>query len=356
MAFFRYLNFGFPKILNIKNAININEIRVLTVTEHILTQERSFRKGYGRTLRAMKFRRKLAGPDRLRKRSEWDNWNYKAELYAFNQRLHENITEETLRCAFIHESYIKSEEERRKELDIPTQDVTLDLRPNTSLIADGRDITSDFLKRYLRHCFPLLPEEGVLALHNHLLSDEVLAHVSFNIGTKDLVLCSEYPPENHTLASSLLAIVGSIAKDDSKSKAEKFVLDLICTQLVGKDVFDLWDLKDPCAVLNSILVKHGMSEYEPRLIFESGRNTIMAIYNVGIYSDKKFLGRAPGETLNIAEELAVFDCLRKIFQIRESEKPISPKKLSMDVIMNEKIENPSVENWYSESLKLSKCF
>ncbi|KFM66328.1 39S ribosomal protein L44, mitochondrial, partial [Stegodyphus mimosarum] len=314
-------------LLNARNVWRVNHHFIIknSVFASVIgntEQKRSYGKGYAKFLKCMKLRRKIAGPDRVRRRNEWFNWNYEAELYGFVQRLHENITENTLRCAFIHDSYIQLENEKRKELDMPLQDVQLDIKSNSALISLGYETTSNYLKKYLRHCFQFLPEEGLCALHDHLLSDEVLSHISFNIGTSELIFCAEYPPSKSTLADTLKAIIGAISSEDGVARAENFVLDFICPQLIAKDVFEIWDLEDPLSLLNSILRNNGCEPSESRLIFESGRNTLEAIYHVGLYSNKEFLGRGPGETLAIAEEMAAYDALRRLFRVAEHEKPL----------------------------------
>ncbi|GFU28347.1 ribosomal protein L44, mitochondrial [Nephila pilipes] len=314
-------------------------------SEYFLTNERFFRNNYGRILKTMKHRRNIIGPERTRRRNEFDNWNYKAELYAFSHRLNENISEETLRLAFIHDSYIQKEEQKRKELDIHTEDAQLTIKSNVSLIALGEDVISKYLKRYLTCCFSKLPYEGICALHGYLMSEEVLSHVSLNIGSSDLIFCSEYPPQNSTLTASLKAVIGSIATDSGIPRAENFVLDFICPQLIGKDVFEIWDLENPLDILNEILQRHGLEECEPRLIFESGRNSIEAIYHVGLYSNREYLGRGPGETIDIAVEMAAYNVLRKFFGIHDGERPLyfGDKARSMDLSSDKK--SPTVNEW-----------
>ncbi|CAL1291306.1 unnamed protein product [Larinioides sclopetarius] len=327
----RLLNFGVSKLLPLKKVIRNKE--VISYSGYFLTQERSFRGNYGRFLKTMKKRREIAGPERLRHRSEWDNWNYKAELFAFSRRLSEDISEDTLRWAFVHESFIEKEEQRRKELYIPSQNIQLDLRSNASLITLGEEVTSNYLKRYLTHCFPKLPFEGIRAVHDYLMSTEVLSHVSSNIGTPDLIFAAEYPPQDSTLSDSLKAIVGSIVTDSGVARAENFVLDFVCPQLISKDVFEIWDLENPLSVLNEILQRHGLGECEPRLIFESGRNTLEAVYHVGLYLNKQYLGRGPGETLDVAVEMASYDVLRRLFGLQDSSRPMyfGDKARSLDL-------------------------
>lgn len=45
------------------------------------------------------------------------------------------------------------------------------------------------LRTYLNFALPDLPADGVEAFVNFLTTDKMLAHVSFLIGTKDLLLC-----------------------------------------------------------------------------------------------------------------------------------------------------------------------
>jgi len=55
-------------------------------------------------------------------------------------------------------------------------------------------------------------------------------------------------------------------------------------------VNEFWEVKDPMAILTDILKRDGRSEPEPRLINESGCNTVLASYQVAVYTDKEFLG------------------------------------------------------------------
>ncbi|XP_054710560.1 39S ribosomal protein L44, mitochondrial-like [Uloborus diversus] len=349
MALCRLSCFVSHAVTPLSRTFKTNKIVCSLVQTKLANQERTFRKSYGRILRVMKARRKVAGPERIRRRSEWYNWNYHAEIYAFNKRLHENMSEDTLKQAFVHDSYLESEKQKRTELGL--QDVSLDLKSNSGLVSLGHDTMRNFIFRYLRRCFEKVPEEGIEALHEYLMSEEVLSHVSYNLGTSELIFCAEYPPEKKTLVSTLKAIIGAIATDDSVPRAENFVLDFVCPQLVGKDIFEIWDIEDPVMVLNSILTRHGHKLCEPRLIFEAGRNTLEAIYHVGLYCDQVFLGRGTGETLTFAQEMAAYDVLRRLFDLEESRKPIpfgeSARKLNFS---NTKV-HASLCEWFTEELK-----
>lgn len=51
-------------------------------------------------------------------------------------------------------------------------------------------------------------------------------------------------------------------------------------------------------VLNDILARNGCGEPEPRLIFQSGKNTIQAVYQVGVYADRNFMGSGESNCFN----------------------------------------------------------
>jgi hypothetical protein len=69
------------------------------------------------------------------------------------------------------------------------------------------DTNRMFSYSYVRLVLPKLPEDGVAAIVRHLTSEDLLAHVSFHIGTKDLVLseASHSFPYLHT--SQLCAFI-----------------------------------------------------------------------------------------------------------------------------------------------------
>ncbi len=95
--------------------------------------------------------------------------NFKSELFAFSQRLNENLSEENLKIAFTNESYIQKEEKQRKELGII--DVAINIIDNNNFATVGETICKSYIKPYLRHFLPRLPEDGIMysittQLHN----------------------------------------------------------------------------------------------------------------------------------------------------------------------------------------------
>lgn len=66
------------------------------------------------------------------------------------------------------------------------------------------------------------------------------------------------------------------------------------TQLIGKDLFDMWTVVNPMGLLVEELTKRNVPLPEPRLIRSAGASTVLPLYFVGlyryvIYCQKKYL-------------------------------------------------------------------
>ncbi|XP_064474762.1 large ribosomal subunit protein mL44-like [Ornithodoros turicata] len=278
-----------------------------------IVQQCGYKKHVPEVLKEMKSRRKKVGPEPLRHRSVWLDWNYDTELYAFANRLGEKWNAETLRKAFIEQSYLEQEEKRRQELGISSEQSSVALTPNTQLSRAGEDQCHRYITSYLAQTLPKVPKECIESVCNYLMSDDVLSHVSKNIGTADLIMCADFPPEKSTLSNVLKALIGCLIEDCGSRQADLFIQDFLLTQLVGKDIFELWEIPYPEQTLASILHEQGREPAEPRLLWEAGRNTLEAGYNVALYSNKKLIGASVGETLEIAQEMASRDALRRMY-------------------------------------------
>lgn len=120
--------------------------------------------------------------------------NYDSELVAFGARLGEKFEDSKLRQAFISREYVEAEMKKQRDLQIKEDDANLlaasstSMPTNESLAAIGRQVMCDSLRGYLRWAMPYLPEDGVEAVTAFLTEDKLLAHVSFHIGTMDLIL------------------------------------------------------------------------------------------------------------------------------------------------------------------------
>lgn len=149
---------------------------------------RSVKRWVSPTLREIKKRREMLGPDPLPNRKTFVEWNNTAELYAFGQRLHEDFNEALLQQAFTHRSYIVQEEHRQQQHGIEAP--VTNLLDNQPLIAAGESLLVEHTNLFLLAHFPRLPESGIKAIQQYLLSDSFLANVSSHLGTKDLILTS----------------------------------------------------------------------------------------------------------------------------------------------------------------------
>ena len=178
---------------------------------------------------------------------------------------------------------------------------------------------SPFLKQYLRYFLPKLPEEGIIALHDFLLDQDNLADMSSAMGTTDIILSDTDPPKEEHLSRCLLAFIGGLAEEQGDKHAHKFIIDFILTFLQDKHIFEIWDLKDAKETLRTILSNLGLSSYEPRLIRETGKNSIEPCFAVGIFVDKKMIAWSAAESIPEAEEMAAFDALKRFFEIRPSD-------------------------------------
>ncbi|XP_047369444.1 39S ribosomal protein L44, mitochondrial [Vespa velutina] len=262
-------------------------------------------------------------------RSNFLEWNRNAELYAFNERLSEKFDPELLEQALIHKSYVIKEEEMQKQQGI--SDPKLDLRDNRDLIQDGRNFVSKVVHKYLLESLPNLPENGIMTIHNYLLSEELLANSSLHLGTTDLILTEEHPVSSKTLADTFLALVAALVQSVNANHAAIFVRDFLITILAEKELPNIWCPSNPLQELNDILLKEGRGPAEPRIIGETGINTLLSSYRIAVYSDKQCLGIGCGANIQEAKEVAVINALCKIYGLLDSSRPIKfDKVIEMD--------------------------
>lgn len=324
-------------------------IRKLLCVQHIVkngvsavTQQRSFKRWVAPTLRVLKKRKDKLGPEPLQRRSTFLEWNYHAEIFAFGKRLNEKFDKTLLQQAFTTRSYIIQEEMKLEQLGI--EDPKLTLTDNQELSKEGFKFIKDYVDLYLRESLPKLPEEGILALRKFLMADSMLASVSKNIGTEELILSAEFPVEESTLVQVFCAIVGALLKSSGSEKTGLFVRDFVVAQLAGRDVTDIWSPEQPLLTLENILKQQGKAAPEPRLIGMAGPNTILAAYRVAVYSDRQYLGAGFGETIDTAVEQAALDALKRLFCVRENMKPFS-YKVNLDVEKYKSYSNASLDDW-----------
>lgn len=259
------------------------------------------------------------------RRSGFLEWNYNAELYAFGKRLGEDFNKDLLKNALIEKSYIEQEELRQKKVGIEPD---LSIKDNSNLSADGEKLIDSYINHYLEATLPNLPRRYVKKLKEYLLSEELLAKISKGIGLDDLVLCAEFPVAKSTLARTLKSVIQALALSQGSERANRFVRDLVLVELVDQDLTSFCIPENPLDTLQDILKKSGADPAESRLIAEVGRNSVLASYQVGIYSNQKMIGRGFGENIETARNMAACDALWRRWGILSQRRPF-PFKLEL---------------------------
>lgn len=149
-----------------------------------ISQIRGMKLWNEKLLRKMYWRKRSfdAQKERLRARSEWQDWDYASELYAFAHRLQEPelSNNNILVRAFTHRSYVS--EQRAKQESLGVQDVQEYLEDNSELIDLGRQFMEKFLSQYIRYHLQQAPEECIQSLVQYLMSTSVLDDISKWIG------------------------------------------------------------------------------------------------------------------------------------------------------------------------------
>merc|ERR1712080_639002 len=195
----------------------------------------------------------------------------------------------------------------------------------------GTKRITDTLTHWLRGALPHFPEEGVEAVVGYLTKEEMVADIGFHLGLRELVLSNVYPPTRQDLARCFAAMVGALAIRN-QDRAQQFVVDVVASQLAGKDLNELWDIRDPMGVLAAAMKEAGRSAPESRLLWKSGPGSILASYWVGLYVDRELVGESSGESVDIAEEMAARDALRNMFQTTEHCSPLPWARLPHSLI------------------------
>uniref|UniRef100_A0A674C5W9 Large ribosomal subunit protein mL44 n=2 Tax=Salmo trutta TaxID=8032 RepID=A0A674C5W9_SALTR len=223
-------------------------------------------------------------------------------------RLKENFSPELLKIAF-----------RRQALGVDSETAALVLGDNIQLNTQGLEFTKSFLSDWCRASFPSLPSKGVVAVVGHLTSHPVVCPVARNLAIEDLTMSAQFPVPDEVLHSTFLAVIGALQEISGAERAGLFLLYFLVTQLVGKDLFEMWSVVNPMGLLVEELSKRNVALPEPRLTRSAG--AVLPLDFVGLYSDKKIFAEAPGETVLAAEEEAARVALRKIYGYTENRRP-----------------------------------
>lgn len=320
----------------------------LKINNYRFCQVRSIRLYKERTVRAMYWRSRSfdAVKFALDRKDQRQEWNYRSEIFAFSRRLQENLSEDTLRQVFAHPSYIESYSLKQTELNMPE----INLPSNKELVDRGRELLELCTKPYLRYTFSRVPEDGIECIHKYLESELVMSDISKWLGCRDIILSTDWPPSSSTMADTVFAVLGGIEKDLGFDRVRRFAIDMILTYLVDKDIMDdVWIIPNPEITLAAILKNSKLPPYEPRILFQTGVKTLEPCHIVGLYVNKRLIGSSAGETLEIAENCASTEALRRIFDLTNSREPMIFGEKTDSIKFN----NYSEKHNYIDSWKFS---
>lgn len=157
------------------------------------------------------------------------------------------------------------------------------------------------------------------AITAYLLNTENLAYIATNLGLTDLIRTDEFPVGNQMKTKTLYAVIGALNESSGAIRAHLFVNDFILTQLIGKDINEIWQIKTPYDQLVRELSKKGFksNDIESRLLWSTGKSSPTGAFIVGIYHNKEMFSKGGGETIEIAEEMAARDGLRRLYGTTE---------------------------------------
>lgn len=91
----------------------------------------------------------------------------------------------------------------------------------------------------------------------------------------------------------MLSLIGALKHDTDEKHTTRFIIDFVMTYLNSIDIMDIWDIwevRKPSLLVAQICKSNGIRGYEYRLMRQTGANTILPTYMVGIYANKKLLG------------------------------------------------------------------
>ncbi|XP_051874168.1 39S ribosomal protein L44, mitochondrial [Pristis pectinata] len=287
----------------------------------LYTQTREKKRWMRSYVLLMERKKKLEGPPPPKPRSQQPNWDYHAEVEAFGYRLHENFNLDLLKTAFVNPCYITSEEARRQDLKLDKENIKLNLKDNQDISGRGSLFATAYLQDCFSRAYPNLPDDGIKALIGYVTGSQVVCHVARNLAVEDLVLSAEFPVPQEVLQKTFFAVVGALIESSGTEKASLFIRDFLITQLIGKDLFEMWSVVNPMGLLVEELKKRKVPLPESRLTRQSGSSTVLPVYFVGLYSDKQLIAEGPGETVLSAEEEAARVALRKLYGYTENRRP-----------------------------------
>jgi len=256
----------------------------------------------------MKRKIEIEGKPEPTARRNIGQWDEVAELNCFKKRLGIEMENDLLEAVFAVD---------------PSQSLLFSSpKTHTELCSLGEDFTYRFLQHYTSISLSDAPEDCQQSVIDYLRDPSTLSHLAAHLGYDDLVRSPIYPIPEGILADVFHASIGAISLQHPVV-AGRFLIDFLIPQLVGKDILhDIWKPTDPMSLLVEELKARSMSAPEARLISQTGINTVMPMFVVGLYSGRDFLANSGAESVALAEVDAAKIVLRKFYRLEECGKTL----------------------------------
>lgn len=100
----------------------------------------------------------------------------------------------------------------------------------------------------------------------------------------------DWPLEEETIANTFYALTSALNRSVDLEHTGVFIRDILIAQLAEKDLLEIWCPEEPVEILNDILDREHRELAEPRIIAQTGVNTLIPVYNIAVYSNQEFLG------------------------------------------------------------------
>lgn len=88
----------------------------------------------------------------------------------------------------------------------------------------------------------------------------------------------------------MLSLIGALKHDVDEKHTTKFIIDFVLTYLYSIDPMDVWKIENPENSVKSVLKFNQIDDFEYRILRQTGINTILPSYLIGVYVNKKLLG------------------------------------------------------------------
>lgn len=205
-----------------------------------------------------------------------------------------------LEQALIHRSYLNETKE--------------EISSNERLEFLGDSILSFVVSNHLYAKFPDFDEGRLTNLRSLLVNTKSLAEAAKELGLGSKLKLSKGEEESggrnnqSLLADVYEAVIGAIFLDQGVSEARQFIEESLLPK--AQSFIDKNMLKDPKSLLQEYVQSHKLLSPKYNVLEEDGPPHAR-IFTVGVFVDKKMLGKGTGRSKQEAEENAATEALEK---------------------------------------------